>query len=364
MPRATSRRPAPAVLTLGLALASGLAACAAMTSEVAAPDARPAAGDAGREGPTPDIGLGGGWDASLQGLRAADQRVADVAYRLQTANLALCTDRAPQTGLVLQSSLQYSPRLRAAAAAAFHIDTRPSVEAVAAGSPGQGAGLRVGDVLLAINGDPVAPDPAAGGAASYDVVQAALAQLGASLADGPVRLTFERGGKAEVVTLPAQAGCAYDVEVLPGPSLGASADGRHVFITSAMVSYVRSSDMLALVLGHEYAHDVLHHHARLDQVGIARNLLGDFGSTPGSLQTAEREADYVGLYLTARAGYDISRAADFWWQFPGGGAELGWSHPPAAARAAALAATRDEIAVKIARGEPLVPNPATRQTDR
>ena len=116
--------------------------------------------------------------------------------------------------------------------------------------------------------------------------------------------------------------------------------------------------MLALVLGHEFAHDLLHHRQRLDRVGVARGVLGELGSTPGSLHAAEREADYVGLYLTARAGYDISHAPDFWRRFPRTGGDLGWSHPDPDQRVAALAATRDEIEAKIARGEPLLPNPA------
>ena len=149
---------------------------------------------------------------------------------------------------------------------------------------------------------------------------------------------------------------AYDAQVLPDSGLSASADGRHVFISSALASYARSDDMLALVLGHEFAHDVLHHRQRLDQVGFARHTLGDFGSMPASLRLAEKEADYVGLYLTARAGYDISQAPEFWHRFPRTAGELAWSHPDAAERAAALAATRDEILAKRRSGQPLIPN--------
>ena len=139
--------------------------------------------------------------------------------------------------------------------------------------------------------------------------------------------------------------------------MSASADGRHVFISTAMVDYAQSDDMLALALGHEFAHDLLRHHDRLDQVGIARKTLGDLGATPGSLWLAEKEADYVGLYLSARAGYDVSEAPEFWRRFPKVAGELSWSHPDADERAAALAATRDEIQAKARNGQPLIPNP-------
>ena len=114
--------------------------------------------------------------------------------------------------------------------------------------------------------------------------------------------------------------------------------------------------MLALVLGHEFAHDALHHRQRLDRLGLARRSLGDLGSTPPSLRLAEREADYVGLYLTARAGYDISQAPEFWRQFPAVDGDFGWSHPDTAERGASLAAARDEILRKRGAGQPLVPN--------
>jgi predicted Zn-dependent protease len=121
--------------------------------------------------------------------------------------------------------------------------------------------------------------------------------------------------------------------------------------------------MLALVLGHEFAHDVLHHKRRLDEKGFARDVLGEFGSTPASHMVAEKEADYVGLYLSARAGYDISQAPDFWRRFPAAIGDFSFSHPGNAERAAALAATRDEILAKRERREPLVPTPAGEPTD-
>lgn len=60
-----------------------------MPAEVRLP---PAASDATQANPATDIGLGGGWDRSLAGLRLQDQRVADIAYRIVTANVALCAD--------------------------------------------------------------------------------------------------------------------------------------------------------------------------------------------------------------------------------------------------------------------------------
>jgi predicted Zn-dependent protease len=132
-----------------------------------------------------------------------------------------------------------------------------------------------------------------------------------------------------------------------------------VFVTTGLIRYAVTDDALAIVLGHEYAHDVLHHRQRLDRHGFARAFLGQLGSTPASLMTAEKEADYVGLYLAARAGYDISAAPEFWRRLAadyGDAWYVRWSHPGSLERAAALEAARAEIQQKIKAREPLVPN--------
>ena len=306
----------------------------------------------------------GQWDRSLAGLRAADRRVADVAWRIVTANAELCSDVKPQLGLVLQSALEYSPRLRPMVTQTFHIDDHAAIEAVAAASPAAQAGLRVDDILVAVNGEALAtgaPPPPSGAderAATRAPVDQAEAAIAAALAKGPATLRVQRGAQMIDVTLTPQPGCAYDAQVLPGSDLNASADGRHVFISAAFVDYATSDDMLALVLGHEFAHDVLHHHQREDEKSPARAVLGGLGSSPASHMVAEKEADYVGLYLTARAGYDISQAPEFHRRFPAVAGDLGFSHPGNDERAAAVAATRDEITAKRQRGEPLVPNAA------
>ena len=317
-----------------------------------------------RQAPPDQAVAPGRRDDTLAGLRIDDQRVADVAYRIVTANVDLCSDVKPQAGLVLQSALQYSPRARPAAEREFQLGDHASIEAVAAGSPAAAAGLRDGDVLLAVNGQPLeagAPPPPQGPderPATRAPVDQAEAAIDAALAQAPARLSLQRGAGRFEVVLSRELGCAYDAQVLPGSEFNASADGRHVFISAALVDFARTDDMLALFLGHEFAHDVLHHHAREDEKGFARNVLGEFGSSPASHMVAEKEADYVGLYLMARAGYDIAHTPDVFREIPDGMGEFSLTHPDNQARAAALEATRDEILAKRQRGEPLIPNPA------
>ncbi len=318
------------------------------------PEASAAAADAaGNPRPSPRF------DQSFAGLRRDDQRVANVAWRLETANVALCSDVAPLNGLVLQSALEYAPRVRAEAEAAFGLGDRPAVEAVAAGSPAAVAGLQPGDILIAVAGAtlpvPAKPPGPDNRPKSDAPVADAERELADVLAAGPASVTVLRNGAPLSVTLRARSGCAYPMLVFPAAQRQAAADGRQVFISTAMVSFADTDGRLALVLGHELAHNVLHHRERLDRAGFARSILGALGSSPSSLVLTEKEADYVGLYLTARAGYDISRAPDFWRSAPDGADALDWAHPPTAERVAALAATRDEIDRKRALGEPLIP---------
>ena len=303
--------------------------------------------------------------SDLQQLAAQDARVADVAYRLAVSNVQLCPETAPQLGLVLHSALQYSPRLRAAVRANFGIDDRPAVLAIVPNGPAARAGLLANDILLSVNGEPVshrAPYQTASAddePQSYHEVDNALSALQAALRLGPANVKVQRGASALDVTLNPLKGCAYDTQLMPSDSLNASADGHHIFIDTAFASYAASDNDLALILGHELAHDALHHRAQLDRHGFARKLIGNLGSSRRSLISVEQQADYVGLYLTARAGYDISGAGLFWRKLARDHGDPWfdhWDHPSAVTRSRALDAARDEIAAKIKAGAPLIPN--------
>jgi hypothetical protein len=275
-------------------------------------------------------------------LQALEARVAAVAYRLTTANTELCRDRGPQTGLTLHDAQQYSPADRAEAVRFFHLTDAPAVMAVAPDSPAGRAGLRAGDVITAVNGQSLHGPAPIDGPASYQGVARALSWIEGALRQGPAVLSVPRGGETLSLTLQPARGCAYQVQLVPSPSMTASADGRVVSLTTALARYAARDEDLAVVIGHEMAHNLLQH--RLNAAGSSRSR--------------ERAADRVGLYLTARAGYDITGASDFWRQFGDDSwrARLGvLTHPSPTARSQAVAATAAEIAARRAAGEPLVP---------
>ncbi|HEX6859849.1 MAG TPA: M48 family metalloprotease [Caulobacteraceae bacterium] len=279
-----------------------------------------------------------GGDETLLSLRSLDQRVAAVGWRLATANADLCPDTKPLTGLTLHEAAQYGGASRAEAVRRFGLTDAPAIQAIAPGSPAEAAGLRVDDIVTAADGQDLrnhTPSPTP----TFDHLAKVWRQIDAAAADGEVVLDVRRADSRMRVVLRPVRGCAYLVQVRPSGEANAWADGRSVTVSSAAVRYLARDEDLALIMGHELAHNLLRH-----PVAISRSQ--------------EREADRVGIYLAARAGYDVSGAADFWRRFArdNSSMRLGFiGHPGASARAKAAAKTVAEIEALRTAGAPLIP---------
>lgn len=284
--------------------------------------------------------------AVLEALRSEDARLAAIAYRLTTANVAFCDRRQPATGVAIQTIGQYPPAGRADARAAFGFERPVAIEAVVPGGPADRAGVRPNDSLAAIDGVAVeAPVPAAGAdAVARDAV---LARIAAMPPGAPMRWTLVRGGEARTVTVQPVPACRSDFEVLPGPKLSAAADGRLVQIGSRF--FERYDDaQIAVVVAHELSHDILHHHDRLAAAGVSRGLLAEVGRNGRIFRETEDQADRLGAILLRNAGYD-PRIAVTWWREHGGEVDGGLfrsrTHPSSAARAKSVEAEIARIPV-------------------
>jgi len=331
-------------LTLSLGLMLALGACGTGTSVPAT-----AYGDAG-VADTPE--------QRLAVLSTLDTRVNAVGYRLAAANVDLCPDTGPATGLLLHAESQYSDYLRQAARARWGLEgDLPGVAAIAPDSPAERAGLQTGDLLISVNGIPFTRSEP-GVPANFEGLAANIARLDDALIAGDARLVIRRDGLERGVTVSPVRACAYVFQVDPSTELNARADGHRVFVATAMAVFAETDDDLAVILGHEMAHNVLEHREFFDERGFARSILGNYGNAPWELVQAEREADRVGLYLMARAGYDPARGPVFWRALAErdpGVRYAQWGHPSAGARARALQVTADEIRQKGASGQSLVP---------
>ena len=121
----------------------------------------------------------------------------------------------------------------------------------------------------------------------------------------------------------------------------------------ALIASVENADELAFVMGHEAAHHVAGHLGRAQQnaaVGavILSGLAALGGADAAAVQSAEQlgaslgartyskefelEADRLGTIITARAGYDPVRGAQFFNRIPDPGNRFLGTHPPNASR--------------------------------
>ena len=294
----------------------------------------------------------------LATLNVLDARVNAVGFRLSVANIELCPRSGPITGLLLHSESQYAVYLRAAAREDWQLrGDLPGVAAVAPDSPAAQAGLRVGDLLLSADGQPFL-DGGPVEDAGFEGLSGNLTRLADALDDGLAELVVQRDGQRLTLVLGSVTGCAYPFQLDPSADFYAKGDGERVFISSALAALSPLDDDLAVVLGHELAHNILDHRAYFDEVGLARDVLGNWGVAPWELARAEREADRVGLYLSARAGYDPARAGPYWRMLSARLPQLRmvqWGHPSAGERIQSLESVAEEIAVLGQAGQPLIP---------
>lgn len=257
----------------------------------------------------------GALPAHAQGsfLRAEDARVAAIGYRLAVANPALCAKQGPVSGILLHYLAEYAQADRPGLIAGG-MDRGPGVLAVTAGSPGEAAGLRAGDVLLSANGVPFESPAAIAAERDKEIWRARLeageTRFHAQLAQGPVALSVLRGGQTLARTLTPRTGCPLRIRLTRSGEQKAVADGPYVIVTTALLALARNDDELAFVIGHEMAHIVLGHAELLKAQGVPHGgLMRGFGKNGVRVRATEAAADQLGGELALAAGYDPARGA-------------------------------------------------------
>ncbi|HEX8258446.1 MAG TPA: M48 family metallopeptidase [Allosphingosinicella sp.] len=250
-------------------------------------------------------------------VRAEDHRVAEIGYRMGLAGRPFCAEPYPLTGLLLQHLGEYAAADQKQAMTEFGLDRGPGVLAVVAGSPAARAGLAAGDIMLAVNGAPLAPAsgmPRPGrGDAARRAVEAVEGRIEAELRKGPARLTVARGGDELTVELSSVAGCPARVRLARSGQMNAFANRGYAIVTTALLGFIRSDDELAVVLGHELGHVILKHPEQLEAEGVpGRGFLRAFGKNGSRVRATEIAADGLGLRLASAAGYDAAAAIPYW----------------------------------------------------
>lgn len=302
-------------------------------------------------------------------LRAARQsRLLRVANPILESATSLCEDKKGRyAGMVFANKHAYPEEFRDVAVSAFGMGEPLQVTYVIPGSPAAAAGLMERDVLLAFNGKP-APT---GASATETFVE----QLTEALASAPgMQLLVLRDGEKATLDVETRETCKYPVALDDSSAVNAYADGKKIVITQGMMRFVESDQELALVIAHELAHNIMAHiDAKMTNYALGSildilaaaygvNTQGAFGnlSAQAYSQEFESEADYVGLYLMARAGIEINNAANFWRRMAAEHpasikGNHSASHPATPARFVGIENTAEEIRAKNEAMLPLVP---------
>ncbi|HEX8444173.1 MAG TPA: M48 family metallopeptidase [Allosphingosinicella sp.] len=249
-------------------------------------------------------------------LRADDYRVASIGFRVATRAAALCPEPAPLSGAQLHHLADYEPKDQAGLVEDLGLDRGPGVLSVVGDSPAAEVGLSAGDVLLAINGLPLQLSPAESARLNKERPRGAREAIEARLLEqlrlGPADLHVLRAGREFKVRLAPRLGCPANVRLARSPEARAATVRGQIVLTTALLGDVADDDELAIIIGHELAHLVLRHAERLDEQGVPRGLLREFGVNAERVYRTEEEADRLALRLAWNAGYDAGAAIPLW----------------------------------------------------
>jgi hypothetical protein len=309
--------------------------------------------------------------AQLRDYYAQLARLDEVAFRIQVSNRRFCKKTAARIGLRAATVRSLPRKFRSYTREALQIGwNKATAIAVADGSPAAVGGIRTGDQILAFDNEVV---PATGTASWMDK------WLGAH-GEAPMTIMVRRDGADTPHTVYPVTVCAIPIRYKTDPDPNAATDGKKIVIQSGIMRVARTDAELAAVIGHELAHVNLGHYSKrlrnaaLGKIGGAvidgsfmlggiytgHTFSGYFGKLGAQAFSVgfEREADYVGAYYAARAGYDVAGAAEIWramaLEHPDS-IRIGLTHPITPARFVQMQKVAAEIADKERRHLPLVP---------
>lgn len=302
------------------------------------------------------------------------RRLQAVASKIVVSGTELCADKmGPYYGLTAWSREDFGKEWHDVVQSRFGVGDVASISSIAPGSAAEHAGMKNGDVVISVNGWTL---PA--GKGTVDKLMEKLAAEGKF--GMPLELVVRRGAEEVKLSMMPGKACDFRVHLSPDDVKNAYADGKNIVIYKGMMDFFRTDEEVALVVSHELAHNAMKH---IDakktnaMVGGLVGLLLDVAAAAGGINTNgdftrlgsnigagvysvafEQEADYVGLYFMASAGYKIDDAAGFWRRMATTNSKaitMKSSHPTTPERFIAIESAVDEIKQKIHNGQPLKP---------
>lgn len=305
-------------------------------------------------------------EQALDSLVRRQDRVYHLIAPLLVKNTPLCKTSARQLlGFTAKNRYSYPTELRAAAESRLRLGDALQVLQVLEGSGAMRAGIRRGDVLLAIEGQPLPT----GAEAEMDAAKLVLPMMRDVT---ELAVAVSRNDTPVALKVPLTPACAFIVEIGNAPQVNAYSDGRRIMVTTGMLDALSDAE-LTVILAREVAHSTLRH-ARTMQMastvaGVIDALLPpqpDLSTFAGSAgikpmePKLDQEADRFALYMLARAGFDPSTAPNTLEKLAAAYPSTvtnGYtaSHPWTTKRAFLMQATLAEIRQKQLARKPLLP---------
>lgn len=345
--------------------------------------------------------------ASVEARLDRLERANNIAWPLLVANADLCHERrADRFGISMGNdktvrSLADGFTLEQVNAIGY--DASPVVLNVSARSPAALAGIVRGSVPVRVGETDIDGDMKTLNSALSDYTELREEAKDAERDDAgnaealpvlPVVFRQPDGSELKAALAPETV-CAIPINVTETDAVNANTGGESVNMFRGLLTYMQDDDDVAIVVAHEIGHVIGEHVPKQRRNSYASGLVvwgiplalgssvldGVFGGAlerwggietpPGQAgmtrllnsalgtRSFEREADYIGMYVAARGGVDISNAENVFAAF----AKLSpastygvRTHPTTPDRQLALKAAREEIEVKRAAGELLIPN--------
>jgi hypothetical protein len=296
---------------------------------------------------------------AVQNIVAHQKRLSSVGHAVLRAAAPECgTNTKPDLGFMALSKARMPAENRDLLAEAMGVGDEVKVIAVYNGSNAQRAGLQEGDVFIDPNSRAI---PKQG-----ETDEQARARL-----PGAVEVEVRRNGAVVQLVLLPELICSDLLRIDPSNDVNAFAQGRVVIVTRGMMRFSSRDRDLALVIAHEVAHNALGHTGReVSRIGVDKvlgTLFSEKGAKSGDrdapdfYQSLELQADTLGLYLLARAGYSVSDVPGFWRamavEYPSYIRSTHSSrHPSTPERYLNMDRVSKEIENKIRTGQPLKPD--------
>ncbi len=305
---------------------------------------------------------------------SSNRRLQAVASKVIISGAELCGEKVkPYFGFSAWNNEHFKDDWKRAAESKYNLSGQIHVSHVGPGSVADLAGLKEGDVIQSVNNTltPYGKD-------APKKFTDNLKELGKS--GEPVEFTIRRGSDEKKIAIKPTQACDFNVMLSPDDVKNAYADGKNIVFYKGMVDFFRSDEEMALVFSHELAHNSMKHIDAKKKNAVLGGILGfvlDIAAAAGGVNTNgdftrmasnagagvysvefEQEADYVGLYFMAQAGYKIDEAPNFWRRMATSNSSsisMKSSHPTHPERFLALETTVKEIKDKIANNQPLKP---------